>query len=230
MSAKFYHAALGIAKAARHDATKIADMRCTDEAGVVDRHCAEWQAAYDDARRIIVAQAMVLHEEALDITAQMEEARNRRKPAPCDTFMVTIRPAADADWPAFRDQAHKWARSKVWEERVYAFEQKGTSDDTLGVGFHVHIVGRSKLPKAQVLQRCHNAFQHFAAKAAIQVDFARTPHLAVQRYLLAHASDDGHKEITAEWDARWRARESLDAAYGDLDHPLFQAHDVVDPA
>lgn len=134
---------------------------------------------------------------------------------------ITIRPRDDfTDWPAFRAAVLRFVASDLFTAKVWSFEQKGTTAETLGTGFHVHIVVRVKpgrflshiktaADRAGLLKMCGNA--------GFQVDLAKTPTQLIQGYLLDYlAPDDEHKEITQVPDAHWRRRENLRQIYGDL--------------
>ena len=215
MSAKFYQAAL----AAVRRAWKLRDDM--PEGSTPE----ELEATVNRQLKVFLQQ----HKQALDLCEQMMDMVKAKKEPKVDTFFVTIRPAPDADWPKFRDKVHKWCgTSMAWSWNAYVFEQKGMSDDTLGAGFHVHIVGRSTLHKANLLNRCADAFKDFAAKAAIQVSYANSAWKVWNRYLLNHTSTDGHKELTKKWDAKWREREGLKHAYGAVNHPELQEEPDTD--
>ena len=215
MSAKFYQAAL----AAVRRAWKMRDEMPEDSTPE------ELEATVNRHLKFFLHQ----HKQALDLCEQMMDMVKTKKENKVNTFFVTIRPSPDADWPAFRDKVHKWCgTSMAWSWNAYVFEQKGMSDDTLGAGFHVHIVGSSTLHKANLLNRCADAFKKFAAKAAIQVSYANTPWKVWNRYLLNHDSTDGHKELTKKWDAKWREREGLKHAYGAVDHAELQEEPDTD--
>ena len=134
-------------------------------------------------------------------------------------FHVTIRPKPSVvDFDAFRVLVDKYARSKTFSTSCWTYEQKGTSNDSLGTGFHAHLVvrlapGRTKTHGLQtagkLLEMCGNA--------GLQFDKAPRPWSIIDSYWLKYESRDGHKAATQSWDAMWRAKMSLDALYGDAD-------------
>lgn len=134
-------------------------------------------------------------------------------------FHVTIRPMPSVvDFDAFRVLVDKYAKSKTFITACWTFEQKGTCDDTLGTGFHAHMVvrlapGRTKTHGLQtaskLLTMCGNA--------GLQFDKAPRPWSIIDSYWLKYESRDGHKAATQSWDAKWRAKIGLNAIYGDAD-------------
>lgn len=134
-------------------------------------------------------------------------------------FHVTVRPKPDfTDFAAFRSLIVKYAESKVFTSACYTFEQKGLSEDTIGTGFHAHMVvqlaaGRTKTHCLQtagkLLDMCGNA--------GLQFDKALRPSTIIENYWLNYESRDGHKAATQHWDALWRMKMNLLPLYGDRD-------------
>lgn len=131
------------------------------------------------------------------------------------TFFITVRPKCDAiDFDAFTILVGKFLQRKDFIEYTYSFEQKGTSDDTLGHGFHVHIVAHMRSrSKGEVLRDTCSTFKHVCAANCIQVDVCKNPQSVIQGYLLNYESEDGHKANTKEWDAKWRQQLGLADLY-----------------
>lgn len=132
-------------------------------------------------------------------------------------FHVTIRPRPDVtDFDAFRVLVDKYSKSKTFSASCYTFEQKGTSNESLGTGFHAHMVvrlapGRTKTHGLQtagkLLDMCGNA--------GLQFDKASRPWSIIDSYWINYESQDGHKATTKTWDAMWRNKMSIAPLYGD---------------
>lgn len=128
------------------------------------------------------------------------------------TFMITIRPECKKiNLHTFKQDVDSYIQRKMFKHiHGCSFEQKGTSDDTLGNGFHVHIVAETTCrSKGELLRNTISTFQQYTAAQCIQVDVCKNPESVVQDYLIDYKSQDGHKEITKEWDSLWRERERL---------------------
>lgn len=121
-------------------------------------------------------------------------------------MMVTVRPPREIRWELFKSSVEsfvaKWSRD--WSSWEYAFEQKGTSEQTMGHGFHVHLIvctNKKNYYKSHVLR---DATRHFSFVAAncIQVD-------ALKNVAKARSYIRGEKELpdklaAVAWDQPWR--------------------------
>lgn len=132
-------------------------------------------------------------------------------------YFITIRPnEAAIDFAAFRALVNKFLARKCFVSYTMVFEQKGESAESLGTGFHAHILASmTQTAKGQVLRDTTSTFKHCTATNCVQVDTVKTAADAarVRGYILEHRSQDGHKEPTAEWDARWRTAHGIQAYY-----------------
>lgn len=127
------------------------------------------------------------------------------------TFSITIRPdEARITFDAFFMLIQKLMKRACFVHYTLSFEQKGTTQDTLGQGFHVHIVAKMKQTnRAQVARDVHNTVKDCCEFQCVDVRVAKTPDTFIQNYLIEYMSEDGHKEVTKEWDGMWRVREGL---------------------
>lgn len=209
-STKFYHAALTVAKRARNAAKNAVDSG-------TDPYMAQEHVIDDFLKDHYLALQVVDR-----MVAMMPENDGGDGARKTDIFHVTISPKPDSDWPSFREAVHSWAKGKVFEWVAYVFEQTGTSDETLGHNFHTHMVGHCGRPKAWLVQQAKQKFCKWAEPQCCDVKFAYEPGRLWNNYLTKHTSKDGHKDLTAEWDVKWREREHLQAAYGAADHPALE--------
>lgn len=134
-------------------------------------------------------------------------------------FFITIRPDQNkTTFPAFYETVTKFLKRRCFTDFTAAFEQKGTTDDSLGTGFHVHIVAHMKQrSKGEVLRDTMSTFEKTTAPNCIQVDLAPRPQEIIQKYLIGYVSKDGHKQCTQEWDAKWRDTLQLQHVYTNND-------------
>lgn len=135
-------------------------------------------------------------------------------------YMITIRPDdTKAKLVDFIDKVQTLTSRKCFIEGKYSYEQKGTDSESLGSGFHVHIVARmSQNSKGQVLRDVTSTFKDWIEKGLItpnniDVRTTKNPDELVQNYMIEYKSDDGHKETTQAMDELWRTGNSLHRLY-----------------
>lgn len=137
-------------------------------------------------------------------------------------YCITIRPHPDAPitFGEFKKmiELHVVTR-KCFIEGNYSFEQKGTTPEELGYGFHVHIGAKmTQSSKGQVIRDLKNTFKEWLDKgymndAGIDV-FTRKDAIAwFNTYCLEYESDDNHKEVTRCWDELWRTGNGVQRCY-----------------
>jgi len=135
-------------------------------------------------------------------------------------YMLTIRPDdKNVTFNTFRHVVKQYIYDKM-VNYTYSFEQKGTSLEELGKGFHVHIIGTWQArDKPNILTQTINYFKQFAAANCIQLDICRNPEEVVRKYLTEYISEDEHKITTKEWDTKWREDLGLKHIYTNLSSP-----------
>lgn len=135
------------------------------------------------------------------------------------TYFITIRPdERQITFDDFYAIVRKFTERKCITSFQLSFEQKGLTLDTLGTGFHVHIIAQvTQRSKGELLRDTQSTFARCTAANCIDVKpLARTVDVQnVSRYLTSYDSDDGHKIVTKEWDSLWRQKEGLSALYTD---------------
>lgn len=135
-------------------------------------------------------------------------------------YFITIRPNEKVcSFIEFYNYTLKFIKRKCIEEYTLSFEQKGTTEETLGQGFHCHIVCKAKWrSKGECLRDTKSTFNKICEPQCIQVDVTRNPNDIIKNYLIEYKSDDGHKEVTQKWDNIWRQRLSL--------RPIYTSNDI----
>lgn len=130
-------------------------------------------------------------------------------------YFVTVRPdSKKCTFEEFYSTVHKYIHRKCIKYFYLSFEQKGTSEDELGNGFHAHmIIDGTWRSKAECLRDTKSSFNKIAAENCIQVIPTREPEKIKDKYLLEYESEDNHKIVTKEWDAKWREKECIDELY-----------------
>lgn len=140
-------------------------------------------------------------------------------------YFITVRPDEKrCSFDQFYDHVKKFTERKCFEDFELVFEQKGTTSDTLGSGFHVHILAHMRQrSKTEVLRDAISSFRKVADDNCVQVDIVKTnvDEERVRNYMHQHTSKDGHKEETKEWDDLWRVALGLLPYYmGGLSSPM----------
>lgn len=134
----------------------------------------------------------------------------------CNWFFITIRP--DVTKITFEEfkiiVLEKYLKRKCFKEFTLSFEQKGTDLDTIGNGFHCHIVADADWrSKGEALRDTKSTFNKWVAPNCIEIKTTRNPDDIIDKYMIAYESDDGHKEVTKEWDKLWRQKLGLQEIY-----------------
>lgn len=135
-------------------------------------------------------------------------------------FFITIRPDdTKCQFVDFRDKVFKLLERACFKEYALSFEQKGTTPEDLGKGFHCHIVAKMKQrSKGEVLRDVTSSFKSWIddgliAANCIDVHVTKNPEELVKNYLLEYKSDDDHKATTKSWDELWRAHNDIKPIY-----------------
>lgn len=132
-------------------------------------------------------------------------------------YFISVRPdTSKICFEAFYALTKKFIERKCFNSFQLVFEQKGTTEDNLGDGFHVHIIAKMRQrSKGEVLRDTQSTYKDCCAHNCIQVDCIRTPQdmERVKAYLTDHASQDGHKELTQAWDEMWRTKLGMQHMY-----------------
>lgn len=137
------------------------------------------------------------------------------------TYFITIRPSMqDIDFEDFYTIVQKFVSRTCFINFRLTFEQKGTTHDTLGSGFHAHIIAEMRQrSKSEVLRDTVSTFKCCTSANCIQVDILKTQKDLDNtiKYITEYTSDDDHKECTKEHDAQWRQLIGLRDMYTEND-------------
>lgn len=140
------------------------------------------------------------------------------------TYFITVRPdTSSISFHDFYKKVSDYLNRKCFIEYTCSFEQKGTDNNSLGQGFHVHIIAKMKQrSKGEVLRDTQRTFKQSTSANCIQVDILKTTEdkNKTESYILEYTSDDGHKMPTKEWDEAWRLQWGLQSSYKNSTGPL----------
>jgi hypothetical protein len=128
-------------------------------------------------------------------------------------YFITLRPDDKrVSFDDFQQKVIEYLGRSCFISYDCAFEQKGESDETLGSGFHCHIVAKMKQrSKGEVLRDTLSSFKQveWIAPNCIQILPTKNGRELVQNYLIDYKSEDGHKEVTRVWDDKWREQHAI---------------------
>lgn len=133
-------------------------------------------------------------------------------------FFITVRPTPETTWEDFYDKVYKFTQRKCIQQYTLSFEQKGTNEETLGTGFHFHMVANTThRSKGECLRDTQSTFAKICADNAVQINPTKNPNDIIQKYLINYEANDGHKACTKEWDEKWRNKMGLKPLYTEED-------------
>lgn len=136
------------------------------------------------------------------------------------TYTLDIRPPPETPFADFQNFANHFFDRTPITDYIYVYEQKGTTPETLGHGFHIHAV----------LKATWRSNMEYVRSAQSSMDKFGIPHLPnitivcnrlksdkdVRNkiaYMTEGQSKDGHKETTFAHDINWRNITGLNQKY-----------------
>lgn len=132
-------------------------------------------------------------------------------------YFITIRPdSKKINFIEFQTLVMNFLGRECFNHFIMVFEQKGTDENTLGHGFHTHIIGNMmQRSKGEVLRDTKSTFKCCTAENCIKVDIIKTQKDMdkLLGYIRDHKAKDGHKKITEESDKIWRQKNNLQDIY-----------------
>lgn len=184
----------------------------------------EYQQIADDFRnqcRLAVMLRNIALEEGLikkintDGTPKLEDS-----PVLSERYaLITIRPADGTCLVWFEQAVANFLEHRPWVLGAeYHFEQTGDVFETMGVGFHVHMVVRCK-KSIRATEILKDVASDFECKYSVQIGNNRNKFLKTERdleYALNYVRGDKHeesKEAAVELNEEWRALKGLQDAY-----------------
>lgn len=218
------------AKAIRNRAKKHATAMAMNAEMLDQDHKQAYQDGYNQIIRNEINEFKAILEIATELHTVYTEMVGKTT---TNHYFITIRPdESKTNLIDFIIKVEKFVKRKCFLDYTLSFEQKGTSIDTLGQGFHAHIVAEcSWRSKGEALRDTQSSFQKCTAPNCIEVKTTRNPQDIVNNYMIEYKSDDGHKESTKQWDHIWRTTNNIKSIYkpGDTllsSSPVTEANSV----
>lgn len=128
-------------------------------------------------------------------------------------YMITIRPKEDTLWETFYNDTESYISANLhrWKWVSYAYEQKGTNDEELGKGFHVHIILKTDTMNyypMHMLRNTQKYFKQYVNPNCVQVDsiknFDRACGYISGDKRLPNGEPDIEKLKAVALDCKWR--------------------------
>jgi len=139
-------------------------------------------------------------------------------------FFIGVRPTLQTSLKEFIELVNKWMnRSEgLLSEYTCVLEQKGESDETLGEGFHMHMLVRSDTcrSKPEMIRYLKSTFGKTCPEPDVEILTFKNRIEERIKYITEHQSIDGHKEPTMEWDKKWRNNIGINNTYIRGDGPI----------
>jgi len=205
MASLIFSHAKSIVNKAKKTAAQRADFNHTNFGS-------DYKETYQQVYNANLAIAFREFEEFLEVSTSLHNKYMEFVRPPTDkAYFITIRPDdSKCTFENFHAKVLDFVKRKCFVTYALSFEQKGTSDETLGSGFHCHIVAKMKQrTKGEVLRDTLSSWKKYIddgilAANCIDVNITNNGEELIQNYLIEYKSDDDHKDCTKEWDAKWR--------------------------
>lgn len=89
--------------------------------------------------------------------------KDKRK-ADCGLYFVTVSPPETANLSQFIAATHRFVSLKVVKEAYYVFEQRGTTEEEMGKGFHTHMLCFRDAKPSAFIKELNRIFKPFFQK------------------------------------------------------------------
>lgn len=144
-------------------------------------------------------------------------------------YFITIRPdETKVSFQEFYNDIYKLINRKCFLSFKLSFEQKGTDSESMGRGFHVHIIAMMKQSSpGNVLRDVYSSVKNYTAYNCIDVKklFTQQDVDNVEQYITEYKSDDDHKIATKECDSLWRDKNNLKSIYNNINDLVLPNHE-----
>lgn len=171
-------------------------------------------------KNIILENELNKFDRYLDISARLHERYQLAFEHKTTYWFITIRPNdSNCTFIDFKNKFENFINRSCFISYTYSYEQKGTTENDIGKGFHVHLVADMRQrSKAEVLRDIKSSWNSWIKKGwiaenCIQVIPTKNPNTIIDDYLIEYKSDDNHKACTKEMDIKWRKANGLKNIY-----------------
>lgn len=134
-----------------------------------------------------------------------------------NVLFITINPRPDIELTTFIKSMNKFI-SKVWiEDYIYVYEQRGTTEEESGKGFHAHILlwKPDNKKSHEVIRETKNTFKNICSidnPSILNIKNCKEEDIPKRKnYMLGikNTETDPSKQVKQEIDLTWRIRNNL---------------------
>lgn len=138
-----------------------------------------------------------------------------------NVLFITINPRPDVSLEEFIKSMNKF-KSKVWiEDYIYVYEQRGTTEQESGKGFHAHILlwKPDNKKSHEVIRETKNTFKNICSidnPSILNIKNCKDEDIEKRKnYMLGHKNTeiDPSKQVKQEIDLIWRERNNIENYY-----------------
>lgn len=136
-------------------------------------------------------------------------------------LFITINPRPDVSLEDFMKAMNKF-KSKVWiEDYIYVYEQRGTTEQESGKGFHAHILlwKPDNKKSHEVIRETKNTFKNVCSidnPSILNIKNCKDEDIEKRKnYMLEYKNTrtDPSKQVKQEIDLIWRERNNIENYY-----------------
>jgi hypothetical protein len=138
-----------------------------------------------------------------------------------NVLFITINPRPDIELSTFIKTMNKFI-SKIWiEDYIYVYEQRGTTEEESGKGFHAHILlwKPDNKKSHEVIRETKNTFKNICSidnPSILNIKNCKEDDIPKRKnYMLGHKdiNADPSKQVKQEIDLIWRKRVNIENYY-----------------
>lgn len=138
-----------------------------------------------------------------------------------NVLFITINPRPDVSLEDFMKTMNKF-KSKVWiEDYIYVYEQRGTTEQDSGKGFHSHVLlwKPDNKKSHEVIRETKNTFKNICSidnPSILNIKNCKDEDIEKRKnYMLGHKNTeiDPSKQVKQEIDLIWRERNNIENYY-----------------
>lgn len=132
---------------------------------------------------------------------------------------LTVNPNTSVELKDFLKQLHKFANRALFEEYMYVVEQRGTCEDTMGTGFHAHLLLKRSMTykPGKVQKHSMNSWKRMTYVYNPQIfNFHWCPQKYIEdkkEYMRVGGKTGDGKELKQQIDSVWREKNNIQTFY-----------------
>lgn len=134
---------------------------------------------------------------------------------------LTINPKSDVSLQNFKERVEKAANRTMFKDYLYVYEQRGDTEDSMGNGFHSHLLLKRNLDykPCKVISNLKNSFKDMTLvdnKEIFNYHWLDDKYKKDKVEYITGLKTGLNKDSKQEMDRIWRKHEDLEVLYGNL--------------